>query len=36
MTHVLPMVPEHKHMKIHEHMKVFLDFIHENIKLTSG
>ena len=28
-THVLPMVPEHKHMKIHEHMKLFLDFTHE-------
>ena len=25
-THVLPIVPEHEHMKIHEHMKLFLDF----------
>ena len=25
-TRVQPIVPEHKYMKIHEHMKLFLDF----------
>ena len=28
-TRVHPMVPEHEHMKIYEHMKLFLDFTHE-------
>ena len=26
-THVQPIVPEHEHMKIHEHMNLYLDFL---------
>jgi hypothetical protein len=30
-TRLQLMVPEHEHMKIHEDMKLFLDFTHENM-----